>query len=149
MGRADVLVIGGGILGLLSAAELASRGQRVVIVRSETESASDASLVWLNVISTETADYTRLRIASMRMWHSIVAADPACPVTIKGSLLWDRDRQGLEELSAFQNGLGWETQVIDQPAFSDHCWWHKSGRHAKCVEIRFQVVFGRKPGLSR
>lgn len=119
MGRADVLVIGGGILGLLTAADLASRGQRVVIVRGETEPASDASLVWLNVISTETADYARLRIASMRVWHSIVAADPACPVTINGSLLWDRDRQGLEELSGFQNGLGWETQVIDQPAFSD------------------------------
>ena len=113
----EIIVVGGGIIGLRIATELSARGQSVGLVSDGGARASDASLVWLNVISTEARDYAMLRVASMKLWASIIARDESCPVTVKGALLWDRDRTALEALAEFQTDVGWETEVIDRAAF--------------------------------
>ena len=114
----NVIVVGGGILGLSLAAALADQGGPVTLVTGAADRASDASLVWLNVISTQTRSCARLRVASMQAWHDLMARDPDCPVRIKGALLWDRDAAELQALNAFQASVGWDTRIIDAREFA-------------------------------
>ncbi len=114
----NVLIVGGGILGLLTATELAKSGQKVCLVAGQDERASDASLVWLNVISTESKLYAELRVASMQLWHLLKAEDASCPIKTKGAILWDRDLPALETLLAFLVQVGWEAKILDKNEFS-------------------------------
>ncbi len=116
--KTNIIVVGGGILGCAIAHALVLRGSEVTQVVGSPESASDGSLVWLNVTSTETPDYARLRAASMDLWHQLIAADETCPVAIRGTLLWDRDEEALEALAAFQASVGWQTEVIGADRFA-------------------------------
>ena len=116
---ADVLVVGGGIIGHFVAAELAQAGKNVALLSGSAERASDGSLVWLNVSSTEDLTYAKLRSASMRLWVDAIAADKTCPVRKKGALIWDRERDALEDLRGVQNEVQWQAQVIDNGQFSE------------------------------
>lgn len=88
-----VLVIGGGIVGAFCAWTLAKTGAIVTVVDPDAPSgrASAGSLAWLNVSSTADPGYGRLRLASMRLWHQIGAADATCPVRFCGAAMWGDD----------------------------------------------------------
>ncbi|MEM7441628.1 MAG: FAD-dependent oxidoreductase, partial [Pseudomonadota bacterium] len=106
-----VLVIGGGIVGLLTAAALKDGGADVEVFASQTgPRASDGSLVWLNVSSTHDPTYAALRAASMRFWHKSDA-----PVPWQGALLWPENEPATDLLTS-QN-CDWE--AVDQTRFSE------------------------------
>ena len=118
MSKPDILIVGGGILGLSIGTSLAESGVAVTLVSDDTPRASDASLVWLNVISAEHEAYAKLRVASMQLWAQTLKQDKFCPVETRGALLWDRDPDGLRALAEFQSNIGWPVEALDSARFA-------------------------------
>lgn len=94
MGEQRVAVVGGGVLGVSTARQLARAGARTVLV-TEGRLASEASgrsLSWLNSGWDKTPEYHRLRMAGIDRYRTLAARHPDAD--------WLR----------FDGGLKWETE---------------------------------------
>lgn len=105
------IVIGGGIIGLMTAHDLAMTGLKLILLDDGGQKASTGSLVWLNVISTDDADYAALRMASMKLWH-VLAQNDDCPIAFRGALLWDGPNADMSKMAAAQTQFGWPVEVV-------------------------------------
>lgn len=78
-------VVGGGVLGVCVAAELAARGARVTLVTEGplASGASGRSLSWLNSYDIRSEAYHRLRLAGLDRYRTLCAA--AAPPRTCGS----------------------------------------------------------------
>jgi glycine/D-amino acid oxidase-like deaminating enzyme len=90
--RARVLVVGGGVLGVSTAAQLAQRGADVVLVTESAlaSGASGRSLSWLNSFGGQrSAAYHRLRMEGIQRYRAWAARMPASDyLRFDGGLTW-------------------------------------------------------------
>lgn len=121
----DVIVVGGGVVGLAIAFRLAEAGRQVVIVERDrvTRAASRASAAMIAPVGyVEPADaFLQLRIDGAQRWPAFAASlaemtgvDPRYRVT--GSLVAAMAAGDLDELSAlrsFHDELGIESRLVD------------------------------------
>src|SRR4051812_1133375 len=86
-----VAVVGGGVLGTSTAAQLAARGVRVVLVTDAgiASGASGRSLSWLNAAGPYPAEYHRLRMLGVERHRTFAArAGSAAHAAFDGGLWW-------------------------------------------------------------
>src|SRR3982751_992877 len=102
-----VAVVGGGVLGVSTAAQLAKRGAQVTLVTEGTlaSGASGRSLSWLNSFGPRSAEYHRLRMAGLDRYRALHARARAPPGRrLDGGLAWaapgdaDGHREALEHM---------------------------------------------------
>ena len=100
----QVVVVGGGVLGVCSAVQLARAGCRVVLVtEGELHSqASGRSLSWLNSAAIRSESYHRLRLVGIDRYRTLAAQHPG--------LNWLR----------FDGGLRWRTEDQAEELRRDH-----------------------------
>ena len=122
---ADVVVIGGGIVGLACADELSSRGKQVVVLEREYAGAGAGNVAagMLAPVSESEAEepaFVELALASCNIYESWVKGIEAdsglrCGYRTEGSLLLALHRdheEELERLAAIQRSLGLASQPI-------------------------------------
>src|SRR3954452_725182 len=86
-----VAVVGGGVLGTSTAAQLAARGVRVVLVTDAgmASGASGRSLSWLNSAGPYPAEYHRLRMLGIERYRTFAARPgSAAHIRFDGGLCW-------------------------------------------------------------
>ena len=112
-----VAVVGGGVLGASTAAQLAARGADVVLLTESgwASGASGRSLSWLNSAGPYPEEYRRLRLLGLDRYRSF-AARPGCTASIAfdGGLTWagpgDSHRPVVERMQAAGYPAEWLTR---------------------------------------
>src|SRR4051794_31878338 len=111
-----VAVIGGGILGVSTAVQLARRGVRVTLV-TESELASGASgrsLAWLNSAGQRSPEYHALRIAGIDRYRTWAARVPesASYLHFTGGLTWAPDGESFRSTFEYERSLGYDARWL-------------------------------------
>ena len=86
-----VAVVGGGVLGVSTAAQLAKRGARVTLVTESglSSGATGRSLSWLNSYGPRTPEYHRLRLLGLDRYRTLSSRIDASPwLKFDGGLTW-------------------------------------------------------------
>jgi glycine/D-amino acid oxidase-like deaminating enzyme len=112
-----VVVVGGGIFGVSSAAHLARLGIHVTIINDGpiANGASGRSLAWLNSSRKRSADYHRLRMIGIDRYRTLAAKYPdASWLRFDGGLTWDADDQMNEiaDVFAYERSIGYDAQLL-------------------------------------
>ncbi len=113
-----VAVLGGGIFGVSTAAQLARRGVRVTLVTEQrlASGASGRSLAWLNAASNWPLPYYSIRVTGIERWRTWAAqhAESARYLRFTGGLMWADEAGGesLRELFALQRERGYPTRWV-------------------------------------
>ena len=101
-----VVVVGGGVLGVSTAAQLAQRGARVTVLSEAglASGASGRSLSWLNSSGRRSPEYHRLRLLGLDRHRTLAARtdSAACP-RFDGGLTWVAAGEVEEQRSAFEH----------------------------------------------
>lgn len=113
-----VAVIGGGILGVSSAAHLAKRGAQVTLV-TESEIASEASgrsLSWLNSAGQRSPEYHRLRVIGIDRYRTLGARNPVTAGFLRfdGGLTWNAPGGSGELCETFEHerAIGYDSEWL-------------------------------------
>jgi glycine/D-amino acid oxidase-like deaminating enzyme len=107
-----VVVVGGGVLGVSTAAHLAARGTRVTLVTSGAvaDGASGRSLAWLNSAAIRTPEYHALRTLGLERYRMLgLRLGPVAWLRFDGGLAWGGP-DGIErvrELARHQRAVGY------------------------------------------
>ena len=117
---ADVVVIGGGVIGVMAALFLAERGSRVVLCEKGRIAGEQSSRNW-GWIRQQGRDFAELPIMmeSMALWQVFAARMPGLGFTQQGVVYAARseaEMAGFEEWRAVAVGMGLETQMQGQAA---------------------------------
>jgi glycine/D-amino acid oxidase-like deaminating enzyme len=114
-----VVVIGGGILGVSTAVELARREADVVLV-TDHEIASEASgrsLSWLNSAGIRSAEYHQLRLLGIERYRTLAAenADTTEFLKFDGGLTWNAPGEvdGLKEYFEHETAIGYPARWLE------------------------------------
>lgn len=110
MPPSHVAVLGGGVLGVSTATQLAERGVAVTLVtdRALASGASGRSLSWLNSWAARTPTYHRLRMIGIDRYRTLAAALPDAPwLRFEGGLFWGDDA---ERAAARHRAVGYEVR---------------------------------------
>ena len=132
--NADVVIVGGGLMGSSTALHLAMRGQRVVVMEKDSPGrhASGVNAGGLRQLNRHPAEIP-LAVAAAQVWRDIQSlVDSDCDVKLSGQVRVAEnaaDLQLLEERAALVQALGYAHEVMidrDQlfelvPALSPHC----------------------------
>jgi sarcosine oxidase subunit beta len=120
--KADVLIIGGGLMGYSTALQLAKRGKQCIVVEKDSPGrhASGVNAGGLRQLNRHPAEIP-LSVAAAEMWHNIKSlVDSDCDARFPGQVRIaenDKDMQLLEERAAMVRGLGYEhEEIIGQQA---------------------------------
>lgn len=145
----DVIIVGGGLAGLVAAAELGDRGKRIVILDQEGENSLGGQAFWSlgGLFMVDTPEQRRLRI---RDSHELALSD------WMGSAGFDRDedhwpRKVAEAYVEFASGemRGWLYQM-GMRWFPIVGWAERGGAlatgHGNSVP-RFHLTWGTGPGV--
>lgn len=112
-----VMVLGGGVLGVSSALELAKRGARVTLVTEAAlcSGASGRSLSWLNSAGERTLPYHALRMAGIDRYRTLFARNPACDwLRFDGGLFWAADdAAGTRARHAYERAHGYDSHLVE------------------------------------
>src|SRR4051794_39967207 len=118
-----VAVVGGGILGVSTAAQLAKRGARVTLVTQHrlSSGATGRSLSWLNSYGPRSAEYHRLRLLGLDRYRTLSSrADAPAWLKFDGGLTWSAPGEAEGHRTAFehmrQNGYDAEWLSREQVA---------------------------------
>lgn len=116
-GAPRVAVVGGGVLGVATAVELARGGARVTLVTEGrlADGASGRSLSWLNSSGVYSSAYHRLRMEGLARYRALAGRDAerttsvTTYVHLDGGLRWAADDQvgGLREVHDHQRRVGY------------------------------------------
>lgn len=101
-----VAVVGGGVLGVATAAQLAERGARVVLFSEAglASGASGRSLSWLNSSGRHSPDYHRLRLLGLDRHRTLAArTDSVAHVRFDGGLSWAAAGEAEGHRAAFEH----------------------------------------------
>src|SRR5215218_3272759 len=102
-----VAVLGGGVLGLSTAAALAKRGARVTVLTEATvaSGASGRSLAWLNSFGMRSPQYHQLRLLGLDRYRTLATrtADSARHLRFDGGLTWVSDDRLEDRRTAYQH----------------------------------------------
>jgi sarcosine oxidase subunit beta len=132
--KADVLIIGGGLMGFSTALQLAKRGKRCMILDKDSPGrhASGVNAGGLRLLNRHPAEIP-LSVAAAEMWHNIgFLLDSDCDSHFPGQIRVAEnadDMQRLEKRAATVRALGFEhEEIIGQqelyqllPALKPHC----------------------------
>ncbi|MFL6132716.1 MAG: NAD(P)/FAD-dependent oxidoreductase [Nocardioidaceae bacterium] len=105
-----VAVVGGGVLGVSTAAQLAKRGAQVTLVTEGTlaSGASGRSLSWLNSYGPRSAEYHRLRLLGLDRYRTLSSQiDASAWLKFDGGLTWP----GEGELGKYRDSFEHMRQV--------------------------------------
>jgi glycine/D-amino acid oxidase-like deaminating enzyme len=101
-----VAVVGGGVLGVSTAAQLAERGARVTLLTEAglASGASGRSLSWLNSSGRRSPEYHRLRLLGLDRYRTLAArTDSAACVRFDGGLAWAAAGKAEEHRAVFEH----------------------------------------------
>ncbi|WP_138758388.1 NAD(P)/FAD-dependent oxidoreductase [Modestobacter altitudinis] len=107
-----VAVVGGGVLGTSTAAQLAARGAAVTLVTDGrlASGASGRSLSWLNSAGSYPPAYHRLRMLGLDRYRTFAARDDArAAIAFDGGLRWG---EGVRESFEQQRTIGYPTEWL-------------------------------------
>ena len=110
-------VVGGGVLGVSTAAHLARRGASVVLVSDGTltSRASGRSLSWLNSSGERRTEYHRLRMEGIERYRALAARQPdAGWLRFDGGLTWNApgDGDALRAAHAHEQAIGYDSELL-------------------------------------
>lgn len=97
----EVVVLGGGILGLTTAYRLSQAGARVTVLEAEAlaSGTSRASFAWINANMKPPLPYHRLNVSGMAEYHRLRQEFDAQPwLHLHGNIEWDHTPGGQEKL---------------------------------------------------
>ena len=122
----DVVVVGGGVLGVSTARSLARSGARVVLVTEGplASGASGRSLSWLNSAGQRSADYHRLRMAGLDRYRTLAAAHPdAGWLRFDGGLTWRSPAEvdALRDTHAHERSVGYDSRWLSRDQVAARC----------------------------
>jgi glycine/D-amino acid oxidase-like deaminating enzyme len=111
-----VAVIGGGIFGASTAAQLARRGVRVTLLTESAlaSGASGRSLAWLNSAGFRSPEYHALRVAGIdryRTWSARVPGSDAY-LRFEGGLTWAPEGDSFAETFAYERSIGYDARWL-------------------------------------
>lgn len=109
--RKKIVVIGGGIIGAITAWQLQSQGADVVLVDAGGARATAASFGWINASFYEDAHHHHLRVEGMAAYQRLARSITA-PVSWCGSLCWDADADALEARADALRRFGYPVEVL-------------------------------------
>jgi sarcosine oxidase subunit beta len=132
--KADVVVVGGGLMGSSTALHLAMRGQRVIVMEKDSPGrhASGVNAGGLRTLNRHPAEIP-LAVAAAQIWRDIRSlVDSDCDVKLGGQVRVaenDADMQRLQERAVLVRSLGYEHEVIIDreqlyrlvPSLAPHC----------------------------
>lgn len=95
----SVIIVGAGIIGAVTALQLARAGCKVTVVAAGGADATAASFGWINASFYLDDDHHRLRVMGMAAWHRLLANVPVA-VDWSGCLCWDMAGEELERTYA-------------------------------------------------
>jgi fructosyl amine oxidase (glucosone-forming) len=100
-----VAVVGGGVLGVSTAARLAERGARVTLLTEAglASGASGRSLSWLNSSGRRSPEYHRLRLLGLDRYRALSSRPDSAHVVFGGALSWAAPGEAEEHRSAFEH----------------------------------------------
>ncbi|MHA6310071.1 NAD(P)/FAD-dependent oxidoreductase [Pantoea sp. S-LA4] len=111
-----VVVLGGGVLGVSTALELAKRGAAVTLVTEAAlcSGASGRSLSWLNSAGERSKPYHALRMAGIDRYRTLFARHPTLDwLRFDGGICWsDSDVTATEARHAYEKAHGYDSQLI-------------------------------------
>ncbi|PPF28445.1 MULTISPECIES: FAD-binding oxidoreductase [unclassified Rathayibacter] len=111
-----VVVIGAGVLGVSTAAQLARRGATVTLVTETTVSsgASGRSLSWLNSAGIRSDEYHALRVAGIDRYRTLLARNPDAARFLRfdGGLTWAKPGRSHRERSAHEKAVGYDSEWL-------------------------------------
>lgn len=121
--QARVVVLGGGVLGISSALQLAKRGAAVTLV-TEAElcsGASGRSLSWLNSSGERSKPYHALRMAGIDRYRTLFADDPSRDwLRFDGGLFWTAATPAtLHARHAYENAHGYDSHLRSRDTVTD------------------------------
>lgn len=112
------VVIGGGILGVSTAAHLVRAGSAVTLVTSGTlaDGASGRSIAWLNSSGDRSAAYHYLRLLAIDRYRTWSAAHPESSEFLRfdGAMKWAKPGESLRETFAFERAGGYDAVWVDR-----------------------------------
>lgn len=111
-----VVVIGAGVLGVSTAAQLARRGAAVTLVTEAAVSsgASGRSLSWLNSAGFRSAEYHALRVAGIDRYRTLLARNPGASRFLRfdGGLTWAKPGRSHAERFAHEKAIGYDSEWL-------------------------------------
>jgi glycine/D-amino acid oxidase-like deaminating enzyme len=113
-----VVVIGGGILGVSTAVEVARRGGNVTLVTDQgiASEASGRSLSWLNSAGIRSAEYHQLRLLGIERYRALAAQNPNTTEFLRfdGGLTWNAPGEvdGLKENFEHERAVGYDARWL-------------------------------------
>lgn len=113
-----VVVLGGGILGVSSAWQLAKAGAKVTLVTESVlcSGASGRSLSWLNSAGERSQAYHALRMAGIDRYRTLFARHPDLDwLHFDGAIYWAaEDDAGTRARHQYEKAHGYDSHLIDQ-----------------------------------
>ena len=112
-----VAVVGGGIIGVSSAVQLARLGAQVTLVTDGelANEASGRSLAWLNSARFRSTEYHRLRLIGIDRYRTLATRYPAAQwLRFDGGLTWDADVEAnnIADVFAHELSIGYDAQRL-------------------------------------
>lgn len=121
--QAHVAVIGGGILGVSTAAHLARRGAQVTLVTagSLADGASGRSIAWLNSSGERSAPYHYLRLLGLDRYRTWSAHHPESRDYLRfdGALKWGGPGESFQQTFAYERAGGYDAVWLDRTAVAE------------------------------
>lgn len=113
-----VVVIGGGILGASTTAQLARRGADVTLVTAGAlaDGASGRSIAWLNSSGDRSAEYHYLRLIGLDRYRTWSARHPESRSYLRfdGALKWAGPGESFADTFAFERAGGYDAVWVDR-----------------------------------
>lgn len=115
--EARVVVVGGGVLGVSTAAHLARRGGAEVVLVTDgafADGASGRSLSWLNSSHQHSSTYHDLRIEGMRRYRAFASHhDSSAYLQFTGNLFWPgEDGDSVDQLHEHLMAVGYGAELL-------------------------------------
>jgi glycine/D-amino acid oxidase-like deaminating enzyme len=116
-----VAVIGGGVIGVSSAHQLARRGAKVFLVTAEAlaSGASGRSLSWINAAGIRSERYHRFRMVGIDRYRTLFAREPTLGwLRFDGGLRWQQlgESEVLREIHAHELAHGYDSRLLSPEA---------------------------------
>ena len=115
----SILIVGSGIVGAAAAYHLARSGATVTVLEREEKTgglATPASWAWINASFFNAEPYARFRFRAMAEWHALALTVPGLSAVWPGSLLWDKDAEGLARAVASHAAWGYDCHMLSPEA---------------------------------
>ncbi len=117
----SVLIIGAGIIGASLAFQLARHGAQVTVLEAgqPAQAASGRSFGWINASFYANPAHHRLRVAGIAAHHRLHALLPNAPYRWQGTLWFERQGAGFDQMQAALSALGYPNQPLTAAQIAD------------------------------